>query len=73
MKRKVFLGLIVIIAIFSSYSCSNDEIVERTVEEIPVNRLQSLLQNYQNNKRLISRKQEKHSCRISKDMLLMQQ
>ena len=36
MKRKVFLGLIVIIAIFSSYSCSNDEIVERTVEEIPV-------------------------------------
>lgn len=36
MKRKVFLGLIVIIAICSSYSCSNDETVEGTVEDISI-------------------------------------
>ena len=67
MKRKVFLGLIVIIAIFSSYSCSNDEIVERTVEEIPVS------QSSPEFVAKLSEQQEKHSCRISKDMLLMQQ
>ena len=36
MKRKEFLGLIVIIAICSSYSCSNDETVEGTVEDISI-------------------------------------
>lgn len=34
MKRKIFLGLIVATTIMLTYSCSNDETVERTVEEV---------------------------------------